>query len=108
MTYDPTTPVDNVFNKVEDMMEYGELAQLEYTERQAVAKAYNILLKTGKFDESIRAWNRLPQDPIAHNWMIFVGPPGPRGQNVCAVGRGALRASKRKQLQQNNYHRRPI
>ena len=24
MTYDPCTPVDNVFNKVEDMMEYGE------------------------------------------------------------------------------------
>ena len=61
MTYDPCTPgVDNVFNKVEDMMEYGELAQLEYTERQAVAKAYNIILKTGKSGESIRAWNRLP------------------------------------------------
>ena len=71
MTYDPCTPVDNVFNKVEDMMEYGELAQLDYTERQAVAKAYNILLKTGKFGESIRAWTRLPQDPSARNWINF-------------------------------------
>ena len=71
MNYDPCTPVDNVFNKVEDMMEYGELAQLDYTERQAVAKAYNILLKTGKFGESIRAWNRLPQDPITRNWINF-------------------------------------
>ena len=34
------------------------------------------------------------------------GPPrpGPRGQNVCAVGRGPLRASKRKELQKNIYH----
>ena len=71
MTYDPCTHVDNVFNKVEDMMEYGELAQLDYTELQAVAKAYNILLKTGKFGESICAWNRLPQDPIARNWINF-------------------------------------
>ena len=31
----------------------------------------NILLKTGKFSESIRAWNRLPQDPVARNWLNF-------------------------------------
>ena len=51
------------------------------------------VFSTGKI-----AWKKYA--PLPPYSMIFVGPPGPRGQNICAV----LHASKRKQLQQNNYH----
>ena len=40
---------------------------------------------------------------LATRWYLWV-PPGPCGQNVCAVGRGPLRASKWKELKQNNYN----
>ena len=60
MHYDPVTPVNNVFNKIEDLLEYGDMATCPFTQPQAMSKAYNILNKTGKFRESIKEWNRRP------------------------------------------------
>jgi uncharacterized phage-associated protein len=69
MPYDPVTPVDNIFNKIEDLLEYGDLAQCPFSQPQAIAKAYNIINKTGKFRESVKAWNRLPA--VQKTWINF-------------------------------------
>jgi hypothetical protein len=69
MTYDPASPIDTIFNAVEDLMEYAELANQPYTQRQAVAKAYTIINKTGRFKEAIKAWNR--RTALTQTWIAF-------------------------------------
>jgi hypothetical protein len=69
MHYDPVTPVDNIFNKIEDLLEYGDLARCPFSQPQAIAKAYNLINRTGKFRESIKAWNRLPN--VQKTWINF-------------------------------------
>jgi hypothetical protein len=69
MTYDTALPIDTIFNAVEDLMEYAELANQPYTQRQAVAKAYTIINKTGRFKEAIKAWNR--RTPLQQTWIAF-------------------------------------
>ena len=69
MHYDPVTPVDNMFDKIEDLLEYGELAHCPFSDNQAIAIAYNIINKTGKFRESVKAWNRLTL--IQKTWIAF-------------------------------------
>ena len=69
MHYDPVTPVDNIFNKIEDLLEYGELAHCPFTQLQAIALAYNIINKTGKFRETVKSWNRLTL--VQQNWIGF-------------------------------------
>ena len=69
MHYDPVTPVDTVFNKIEDLLEYGDMAICPFTQPQAMSKGYNILNKTGKFRESIKEWNRLPA--LQKTWINF-------------------------------------
>ena len=54
MHYDPVTPVDNIFNKVEDLLEYGDLVK-PFSQPQAIAKAYNLINATGKFCEAVKA-----------------------------------------------------
>ena len=48
MVYDPVTPVDFIFKIIEDMLEYGDLANCPFTQPQAIAKAYSIRENTGK------------------------------------------------------------
>jgi hypothetical protein len=67
--YDPSTPVDVVFNQVEDLVEYGEMANCTFTMNQTVNIAYAILNCTTKFKESIKTWNRLPA--LQRTWIAF-------------------------------------
>ena len=43
MHYDPVTLVDNIFNKIEDFLEYWDMENCPYSQPQAISKAYNIL-----------------------------------------------------------------
>ena len=61
MHYDPVTLVGMFFNKIEDLLEYGDMENCPYSHPQAISKAYNILNKTRKFREPIKYWNPLPQ-----------------------------------------------
>jgi hypothetical protein len=69
LAYDPITPVDVVYNQVEDLVEYGEMAQCPYTQTQTINIAYAIINRTTKFRESIKVWNRLP--PLQRTWIAF-------------------------------------
>ena len=68
--YDPVTPIDIVYNKVEDLIEYGELARNPFSQLQTITKAYNIINKTGTFKDGIKAWNRIA-DPNLKTWIAF-------------------------------------
>ena len=69
MHYDPVTPVENIFNNIEDLFNYGDMVNCTYSHPQAMYKAYNILNKTRKFRESIKYWNCLL--PIQETWIAF-------------------------------------
>ena len=49
MHYDPVTPVDNIFNKIEDLFGYGYMTNCKYSHSQDISKAYNILNRTKFF-----------------------------------------------------------
>ena len=69
MYYDPVNPVDFIFNNIEDLLEYGDMANCPYSHPRAIFKAYNILNKTAKFQDSIKSWNPLPL--IHKTWIAF-------------------------------------
>ena len=60
MTYDPTTPVDLVFSKIDDLLMYGEFANCPFTATQAITKGYHILNNCGNiYNDYLRSWNRI-------------------------------------------------
>jgi hypothetical protein len=61
MTYDPTTPIDIVFQKIEDLMMYGDFAQCPFTAEQSIQRAYNIVDSTGLYKDYIKTWSRRPR-----------------------------------------------
>ena len=63
------TPLDNVFNAVENLMDFAVAAGIPYINKQVVTFAYMILLKTGKFGSYIRDWNKKPFNN--QTWMNF-------------------------------------
>ena len=69
MHYDPVTPVEKKFKKIENLLKYGIMTNFPYSHPQAIFKAYNILNKTGTFRGYIKSWNRLP--PIQIMWIAF-------------------------------------
>ena len=69
MYYDPVTPVDNIFSKVEGLVEYDDIENCPYYYPQEISKVYNIIKKTRKSQEYIKAQNRLP--PIQKTWIAF-------------------------------------
>jgi len=59
MTYNPTTPIDLVFSKIDDLLMYGDFAQCPFSTEQAISKAYHIINNCGSvYNDYLRAWNR--------------------------------------------------
>ena len=69
MTYDPINPIEQVFNRIKDLVDYREIACNTYAQTQAISKAYNILNKTGIFKEYIKTWKCGPT--VEHTWINF-------------------------------------
>ena len=67
MTYNLATPVDIVFNQVEDLIKFGEMATCPFSAGQTINIAYTIINKTKKFKDGIITWNRKP--PGDKNWV---------------------------------------
>jgi hypothetical protein len=68
-TYDPITPIDVVFNAMEDLVEYEEMARCTHTMAQTINIACSVLNRTTKFRDSIKIWNRLPT--LHKTWISF-------------------------------------
>ena len=48
MRYEPVTLVNNILNKVENPLKYGDMANCPYSHPQEISNAYNIINKTVK------------------------------------------------------------
>ena len=60
MTYNVNLPIDIICNAIEDLIDFAELANDPITPNQAINKAYLLLIKTNRFKEATREWNRRP------------------------------------------------
>ena len=69
MFYDPTHPINVIFNKVEDLSDLSTAARAEFTEQQLINIAYVIINKTGKYQPYIREWSRLQAEQ--QTWANF-------------------------------------
>ena len=67
LDYYPRTSVDTVYNSVEYLVEYAEMAQLPITKKHSIAKYYGIFNNTRKFDRSVTEWNQGPH--VEQTWV---------------------------------------
>lgn len=69
MIYDPTHPVDIIFNRLEDLLDLSVAAHADYSAPQLINIAYVLLNRTGKYQLYIRDWLRTPQ--VNKTWANF-------------------------------------
>ena len=68
-TYDPLTPIDNLFKEIEDLVDLSGRAHVPMTPAQAISIGYIILWKTGVLKDSLKEWNAL--DAANKTWTRF-------------------------------------
>lgn len=66
--YNPSEPIESLFTRFEDAIEYADAANRPFTDEQILEYALLAILKTGQFKEAIREWRRLPNP---RTWNLF-------------------------------------
>jgi len=69
LVYDVTTPIDRVFQVLEELTELSEAAHAPFTQVQVVNMGYVILNRTGRFRQPIIKWRR--RHANARTWVHF-------------------------------------
>jgi hypothetical protein len=64
--YDPSQPIEVLFDQIDDAVELADAANAAYTPAQIVAIAYNCLFQTGLYTDACREWRR--RDPGYRTW----------------------------------------
>jgi regulator of replication initiation timing len=59
-SYDPSQPIETLFDQYEDAIDFAAAANAAYTPAQIIAYAYNTVFQTGLFADACRDWRRLP------------------------------------------------
>ena len=67
--YNPSLPIDTLFNSVIALAELAEAATVPYSEQQQITIAYNILNRSGRFVSDIKEWKR--KSTADRNWINF-------------------------------------
>jgi hypothetical protein len=67
--YDPSQPIELLFDQFDDAIELSAAANVAYTGPQIVAYAYNPILQTGLFTDACRDWRRRPA--AQKTWPTF-------------------------------------
>ncbi len=69
LDYHPSQPVDLVFNTVEDLVDYAEMAKQPYTQSQIIGMAYLKFNQSGLLSIAVNEWNRKPD--LQKTWIAF-------------------------------------
>jgi len=67
--YDATTPIENLFEQIENAQDVASAANAPYNDAQILNAAYNLAFNTNVFPETCREWRRLPQ--AQKTWNSF-------------------------------------
>ena len=52
--YDPTTPIENLFEQIEEAVEYADAGNATYNDIQMLARAYLLVRNTGMYNDTCR------------------------------------------------------
>ena len=67
--YDPTQPIEVLFNQIETAQEFAEAANNPYPNATIISTAYLLLFKTGLYRDACREWNR--RAAVTKTWDNF-------------------------------------
>ena len=70
MSYDPTEPVNTIFNAIKKFQDLAQLMGKGKTDTQLIDMAYLIFQRTGHFKDSLMRWNKLSEPP-AKTYELF-------------------------------------
>ena len=66
---DPNVPIETLFEKITDGVDYTELEDAHFTSKQIVDIALLFLEKMGVFNDDLKEWNRKPL--LSRDWTTF-------------------------------------
>jgi hypothetical protein len=66
--YNPAEPIETLFDRFEDAMEYAEAAKHPFTNSMILSKAFLLMQKTGQFKHACREWNKIKEP----TWTKFI------------------------------------
>jgi len=58
--YDPNEPIEDLFERIDDAVDFAEQGGIPYTPAQIVKHVYNLLFASGLFTDACREWKRKP------------------------------------------------
>ena len=58
--YDPNEPIEDLFERIDDAIEFADKGAIPYTAPQIVKNAYNLLFASGLFTDACREWKKKP------------------------------------------------
>jgi hypothetical protein len=67
LPYNPAEPIETLFDRFENAMEYAEAAKHPFSQEIILSKAFLLMQKTGQFQHACREWKRT-QRPT---WALF-------------------------------------
>jgi hypothetical protein len=67
--FDPTQPIDLLFDQIETTVEYANAGNRSYNPDQVISQAYLLLLQTGLYANACRDWCR--HAILTQTWLNF-------------------------------------
>ena len=67
--YDPTTPIENLFEQIEEAVEYADAGNATYNDTQMLARAYLLVRNTGMYNDTCREWRKAAA--VQQTWKNF-------------------------------------
>ena len=68
-TYDVAVPIDNLFTRIEECVDFADAARSPYSQAQILSISFLIIQKTGLFNKECRKWRK--KDPADKTWALF-------------------------------------
>lgn len=70
--YDPNLPIENLFEQINDAVEYAAAGKTPYSNAQIETIAYQLVFNTGVFGLDCKEWRKqLPADKTWANFIVF-------------------------------------
>ena len=67
--YDCNLPIETFFDQIEDAVEYASAGNAPFTPVQVVNTAFNVIFRTGLFNDDCKVWKRKPD--ADRTWVQF-------------------------------------
>ena len=67
--YDVTTPIENLFEQIDDSVEYADNANTPFTTEQILATAYLLIFQTGQLERACEEWDA--KATVDRSWVNF-------------------------------------